>query len=212
VDIGCGTGSWLASFVANGVHDVLGFDGDWVNTAQLKIPVERFVRQDLTSPVAMDRRFDLAMCLEVAEHLPAGRAHSLVRDLTRLASCVLFSAAVPGQGGTNHVNEQFLSYWAEYFEQEGFVPINLIRPLIWADDKVEWWYRQNLIIFADADHPILKQDIQLRVANNYLHPRFAEQLQQKLRLEPMTMGRLVRDFPGVLRNSVRVRVGRLLGK
>ena len=208
VDVGCGTGSWLAAFRANGIEDVLGFDGDWVDPNKLKIPVDRFVAHDLTTPLSVDRRFDLAVCLEVAEHLPSTRAPSLVQDLTRLAPCVLFSAATPGQGGTHHTNEQPLSYWAHYFEQEGFLPLDLLRPAIWANDKIEWWYRQNMLIFAARNEPILNLDVRLQQANDYVHPRWVQLFQQKIAPHPITLGELARAFPGALRRSIRSRFGR----
>ena len=110
VDVGCGVGPWAAEFLANGVREVWGIDGDYVDRSQLRIPTDRFVARDLSKPLQFNRTFDLAICLEVAEHLPESRAGSLVSDLTSLASCVLFSAAVPGQGGTNHINLQYLPY------------------------------------------------------------------------------------------------------
>jgi hypothetical protein len=97
-------------------------------------------------------RFDLAVCLEVAEHLPASSAEAFVKFLTGLAPVVLFSAAIPGQGGTNHINEQFLSYWVKLFSQSGYHPLDVIRPIIWNDERVPFWYRQNIILFAnDSD-------------------------------------------------------------
>lgn len=212
VDVGCGTGSWLAAFRANGIEDVLGFDGDWVQATQLKIPADRLVCQDLTRPLRVNRRFDLAICLEVAEHLPETRAASFVEDLTRLAPCVLFSAAIPDQGGTGHINEQFLSYWAGHFEREGFGPVDLVRPAIWSNDKIEWWYRQNIMIFGAADQPILNADSRLRSANDYIHPRYLQQLRQKQAVAPVTLGQLAREFPGALKRSLRSRSRRLIGR
>lgn len=212
VDVGCGTGSWLATLQANGVEDVLGIEGEWVQAAPLRIAPERLLLHDLTRPVPIHRRFDLAICLEVAEHLPPTRATSLVEDLTRLAPCVLFSAAVPGQGGTHHVNEQFLSYWVERFEREGFAPLDFIRPLVWSNDQVEWWYRQNIILFAVRDHPILNQDATLRTANDYLHPGLVQSLRRDLTPAPVTLGTIVRTLPGVARASLRSRLGKVLSR
>jgi len=119
VDVGCGVGSWAAEFLADGVPDVWGIDGDYVDRSQLRIPPDRFVARDLTKPLQVDRTFDLALCLEVAEHLPESRASGLVVDLTSLSPCVLFSAAVPGPVGgvgTGHINEQYLPYWIDLFK------------------------------------------------------------------------------------------------
>src|SRR3981081_11169 len=106
VDIGCGTGTWLAAFRRDGVPDVFGIDGDWAPRDRLQLTGGQVAHHDPSQPLDLGRRFDLAICLEVAEHLPAASADALVALLTRHAPVVLFSAAIPGQGGTGHVNEQ----------------------------------------------------------------------------------------------------------
>jgi SAM-dependent methyltransferase len=147
VDVGCGLGTWLAAFRRRGVEDVVGVDGSPVPPDLLEIPPERFSVRDLSSPLALDRSFDLAMCLEVAEHLPASVAGTLVSSLTALAPVVLFSAAIPGQGGVGHVNEEWPRAWAERFSAAGFAWADPIRPRIWTDPTVEPWYAQNALLF-----------------------------------------------------------------
>lgn len=210
VDVGCGTGAWLAAFRASGVEDLLGIDGEWVEERQLDLPRLQFLRHDLRCALALPRRFELAVCVEVAEHLPAARAAGLVADLTRLAPCVLFSAAVPGQGGTHHINEQPLSYWSEHFARHRYRPADLIRPLIWADQRVEWWYRQNIVFFAAPEHPVLKHDSRLCTANDYLHPGYVDSLRRDLTPPQMTLGRMARAFPDLLQRSLRTRFARLV--
>ena len=151
-DVGCGVGTWLQAFRDIGIKETLGIDGNYVSPSQLVIPVECFHPRDLTQRVSLDSRFDLAVSLEVAEHLPPERAATFVEDLTRLAPVVLFSAAIPMQGGTDHINEQWPDYWAELFERRGFKAIDAIRPLIWNDVRVERWYSQNIIIYCLEDH------------------------------------------------------------
>src|SRR5687768_2487400 len=107
VDVGSAAGSWLSVFREHGVEDVLGIDGDYVRAETLEIPLDHFLAHDLAKPLRLSRKFDLVVCLEVAEHLPRSRADSLVDDLAALGSTVLFSAAIPFQGGTHHVNEQW---------------------------------------------------------------------------------------------------------
>jgi len=150
-DIGCGIGTWLRCWQEQGVDDVLGIDGDYVDTKQLMIPAEKFRAADLSQPIRCDRRFDLAMSLEVAEHLPPSRAASFVADLTALAPVVLFSAAVPGQGGTNHINERWQSYWASIFNDKGFDTFDVLRSRLWDNNRVESWYRQNTMLFCKRD-------------------------------------------------------------
>ena len=150
VDVGCGLGMWLDVFRSNGVIDVTGIDGEYVSKEMLKIPAEDFIFHDLTQPVSLPRTFDLAVSLEVAEHLPQSRAEGFVRDLTQLAPAVLFSAAIPFQGGTGHVNEQWPEYWTDLFRQQDFVPIDCVRPRIWSNGEVESWYKQNTLLYVKA--------------------------------------------------------------
>lgn len=149
VDVGCGVGTWLAAFAEHGVTDVAGVDGDHVPAAELRIPPERFRPHDLRVPLDLGRRFDLAVCLEVAEHLPPDAGSDLVDTLTGLAPVVLFSAAAPEQGGVGHVNEQWPSYWIERFATRGYEAVDCIRPQVWDDDEVVFWYAQNTFLMVD---------------------------------------------------------------
>jgi SAM-dependent methyltransferase len=151
VDIGCGLGAWLSVFGEHGVSELLGVDGDDVPRDQLMIPPACFLAADLSTPLHLDRTFDLACSLEVAEHLPPGAAETFVETLSRLAPVVVFSAAIPMQGGTGHVNEQWQTYWARLFSARGFVAADVLRPVFWDDQRVDWWYRQNTIVYAQQD-------------------------------------------------------------
>jgi SAM-dependent methyltransferase len=148
VDVGCGMGGWLRAFAENGVAAIRGVDGAYVDKSKLYIAPEYFSAVDLTQPLKIDERFDLAVCVEVAEHLPARTSSGLIRGLTQLAPVVLFSASVPGQGGTGHINEQWPECWQNLFTQQGFTMLDLIRPIIREDRRIDWWYRQNIALFA----------------------------------------------------------------
>jgi SAM-dependent methyltransferase len=152
VDIGCGVGTWLAAFSDHGVADIAGVDGDYVVRNMLEIPEDRFLARDLTKPLSLDRRFDLVCCLEVAEHLAAESARTLISSLTGLGSVILFSAAVPYQGGANHVNEQWPEYWSKLFEEKGYLPVDSLRARIWSDPNLDWWYAQNILLFVERAH------------------------------------------------------------
>jgi SAM-dependent methyltransferase len=154
-DLGCGVGTWLAAFRENGVTETLGIDGDYVSRAKLKIPAGSFQAGDLeraseTGLKLTDRRFDLAISLEVAEHLPRSSAGGFVRQLTGLSDVVLFSAALPKQGGTHHVNEQWPSYWIGLFAENGFEPIDCLRRPFWNNNLIDLCYRNNMMLFASA--------------------------------------------------------------
>jgi SAM-dependent methyltransferase len=177
IDVGCGEGTWLSVFRESGVEDVLGVDGDYVERARLEIPRERFRAHDLTQPLHLDRAFDLAVSLEVAEHLPADAADGFVESLTRLAPVVLFSAAAPYQGGQNHVNEQWPAYWARRFAGRGYLPVDCLRRRVWANPEVEWWYAQNTFLYVQRDRlqrdPALMREYQAAGphALPLVHPR-----------------------------------------
>lgn len=149
LDVGCGVGTWLTAWAAQGVDDFIGVDGDYVDRAALRIPRERFLSRDLERPLDLGRRFDLVSTLEVAEHISPAHASNFIESLVRHGDVVLFSAAIPGQGGTNHINEQWPSYWADLFAAHDYQPIDAIRPIIWQDREVCYWYRQNMLIFAN---------------------------------------------------------------
>jgi SAM-dependent methyltransferase len=158
IDVGCGPGNWLLACAEAGVTDVFGVDQNDYGT-DLRIDRTCFAVADLTSPFHADRRYDLVICVEVAEHLPQPAAPTLVRSLTALGPVIAFSAAIPFQGGTDHRNEQWPEYWRDLFEPYGFVPVDCIRPKIWDDPNVAYWYTQNVLLYVDrthlADYPVL---------------------------------------------------------
>jgi SAM-dependent methyltransferase len=149
IDIGCGVGNWLKVFKESGVENIRGLDGDYVDRSQLKISEQQFMPTDLSKTFPELGRWDLAMSLEVAEHLPSDSAKNFVDGLTKLAAVVLFSAAVPFQGGTGHINEQWPEYWIKLFAANGYIVVDPLRRQIWDNEKVEWWYAQNILFFVD---------------------------------------------------------------
>jgi SAM-dependent methyltransferase len=164
VDVGCGDGTWLAVFRELGITDAVGLDGDYVDRRLLQIPQEQFIATDLSSAFGLPRIFDLAISLEVAEHLPPDAAEGFVRSLTQLAPVVLFSAAIPFQDGVHHVNEQWPDYWAALFKRHDYVPIDCVRGKIWANDQVDFYYAQNTLLYARdfrvRSDPALLQEFQ----------------------------------------------------
>jgi SAM-dependent methyltransferase len=149
VDVGCGIGTWLKIFSENGINDILGIDGDFVDQRLLKIDQENFKEFDLEKLYVSDRKYDLAISLEVAEHLSSESADIFVKTLTGLSDTLIFSAAIPDQGGQNHINEQKPDYWIGKFEKEGFKLFDVLRPSLWNNENVDSWYKQNIFIFSN---------------------------------------------------------------
>ncbi|WP_421780665.1 class I SAM-dependent methyltransferase [Kiloniella litopenaei] len=151
VDVGCGRGFWLQEFSKLGTQRVFGVDGPWISPDKLAFSAQNFKECDLSKEIVLNETFDLAINLEVAEHLPEERAESFVQDICKLAPAVFLGAAIPGQGGVNHYNEQWPSYWAELFEANGYLAYDLVRPLVWRNEEVAWWYKQNAIVYVKKE-------------------------------------------------------------
>jgi SAM-dependent methyltransferase len=145
-DFGCGQGAWLSVWRNTGAA-VVGVDGPYVDQRHLMIDAEEFRAADLGSRIDLGRRFDLVQSLEVAEHLPAERASVFIDTLTAHGRFVLFSAAVPGQGGEHHVNEQPLEYWRAKFRDRGYLAIDYVRPQVAGNELIQNWYRNNILLY-----------------------------------------------------------------
>jgi SAM-dependent methyltransferase len=172
VDLGCGTGSWLAAFA---IDDCLGVDGEWMRRHLLEIPEKNFVEHDLSRPFSIARTFDLALSIEVGEHLPAEAADFLVRSLVGLAPIVLFSAAIPFQGGTDHVNPQWPSYWAEKFRAHGYSACDVVRPAFWCHPDVRFFHAQNLVLYV-RDDQLQRLGLHETAVLPIVHPRLLERI------------------------------------
>jgi len=207
IDVGCGRGAWLRALAECGVTEIAGLDGQYVDRSRLLIDPAQFAALDLRRVEAVTGRYDLALCLEVAEHLPPESGAPLVEALTRVASVILFSAAIPGQGGAQHVNEQWPAFWHHLFADRGYRALDAIRPCIRADPLVDWWYRQNLLVYASeegfarwpslASAPTLSPGDELE----WVHRRVVDELLRR--------NRSIRDLT---RTLVRRMAERLLGR
>ena len=158
VDIGCGRGTWLKAFGELGSTLLVGVDGEWNSQANMTDQAIRFFAKDLNLPIKLSEfdRFDLAMSLEVAEHLAPESADQFVESLTNLSDAILFGAAYTQQGGTNHINEQPHSYWAEKFCQKRYFPFDLFRECFWGDSEIPYWYQQNTFLYAKENSALYR--------------------------------------------------------
>lgn len=142
IDVGCGTGTWLEAALLLGINDVYGVDG--VKSDTLHISNGLFQITDFRKEWGCSRKFDIALCLEVAEHIESEFVDIFFDSLCQTSNNIYFSAAVPGQPGQHHVNCHWPSYWQKHFNQRGFVCSDRIRWRIWDDPDIEVWYRQNM--------------------------------------------------------------------
>ncbi len=203
VDVGCGRGAWLRSFLDCGVPTVVGYDGNYVSRDELLIPAETFEPRDLFQPLVTHKTFDLAVCLEVAEHLPDARSAGLVADLTKLAPVVAFSAAIPGQGGHGHINERWPEYWSGRFAVHGYEPLDCIRPRIAVHPDVAWWFRQNLMLFVASS--AFERHPQLAAVREVCRDRRWEWVHDSIVRREPSLRALLRDLPRAAAQTVLAR-------
>jgi SAM-dependent methyltransferase len=179
IDIGCGRGSWLKAFKHAGAHRLVGIDGPWIKQVDMPNGSIRFLSADLNIPLDTNRfgHFDLAISVEVAEHLEPDSAEFFVESLTKLSDIVIFGAAFTNQGGTNHLNEQLHSYWAQLFLKRDFQVFDFFREDVWGNKDIPFWYQQNTFLYVHKDSsliPILKADGYPPIRNlefmNCVHP------------------------------------------
>lgn len=150
IDVGCGIGEWSKELPGYAEYTGLDFQ---IPKRSLLIPVENYIDFDLTKLDGTQDfgKFDLALCLEVGEHLPEEVASRLVEFLCKISDRVLFSAAIPYQSGVGHINEQWQTWWAELFEKNGFTP-SYTQPFIRDNKKIAVWYRQNIVLYEKGRH------------------------------------------------------------
>lgn len=154
VDLGCGIGTFLHVFAENGVEKILGLDGDWVDRKLLSkhISLNNFKSIDIEKGFDVGEKYDLAICLEVLEHIDETFANNAILNLTQLSDFIVFSAAIPGQMGQNHVNEQWPQYWIEKFRKYGYTFHDVLRPIFWNNKDLARWYRQNMFLVVKNGH------------------------------------------------------------
>ncbi|WNB18069.1 class I SAM-dependent methyltransferase [Marivirga arenosa] len=168
LDVGCGTGTWLRAFEnLYGIKNYIGIDGDFIDKSKLVIDPKKFEETDLNEGFKLNKKFDVVLCLEVAEHLDKISAARLIEDLTLHSNIIIFSAAIPGQGGQNHVNEQWPEYWERLFNSKNFKKYDIIRGKIWNHQDVDVWYKQNIFVYSNLD--LTFSDV---IVPSYIHPDY----------------------------------------
>lgn len=215
VDFGCGVGTWLNTAKKLGVNEILGIEGVWLNTKHLVIPKDAFLNHNLTSKITLSKKFDLAVSLEVAEHIEEQYSNIFVENLTDASDIILFSAAIPGQRGSGHVNEQWPEYWIEKFKNNGYLPIDLIRPKIWLNEEIKTWYKQNTVLFVKEKRFNELPELQLiydplKTNWSIVHPNtFLRQIEvSHPRYSSLT--NILKSIPEVLIKTIRNQVKKML--
>ena len=183
VDVGCGVGEWLKVCQEMGSSRILGIDGVYVNQEQLAVPKHCFHPSDISLPLNLvEKPFDLVISVEVAEHIECSKVDTYLENLVHLGEVILFSAAIPWQGGLHHVNEQWPSYWVERFALKGYIPVDCLREKIWSDEDICPHYRQNLMFFIKETsierYNALKNEIAMGKSRvlDLVHPEYYKRL------------------------------------
>lgn len=215
IDVGCGVGTFLHEFQSHGVKKIHGIDGVWANKDLLSkyIPLECFEEVDLEQPYHSKEKYDLAICLEVVEHLKPETAPVIIESLVNLSDIVVFSAAIPHQGGMNHINEQWPSYWEHLFEKHDYKMLDIIRPTIWNNTNIFVWYKQNMFVVAkksvvsslNLNANCLSQFPSISLIHPELYEKKCEQLNVfKAKLDSIYEGSLpFKEYLDLLKNCLR---------
>lgn len=202
IDVGCGSGGWLRVLAEHGVRNYLGVDQENAASGHLQISPDHFVAADLSEALPFPGRFDLALCLEVVEHLPLSVGVRLVQLLTQVAPTVLFSAGIPIQPGTGHISGRWPRFWASEFAKHGFQTLDVIRRRVWSNRRVSFWYAQNMVLYIEAKyystHPSLHTLAPSRpeTLRSLVHPRmFTDGLDMVRRSPKSTVLKLGSQVP-----------------
>lgn len=150
VDLGGGGGAWCKAFQDVGTKQVRCIDHPGTPKEMLWIKPEEFIPCNFEVETPQIVPVEMALSIEFAEHITPNRAEQIVAFLTASAKLVVFSAAIPGQGGVRHINEQRHDYWKQLFAKVGYTQLDIIRPLILFDREIPYYLRQNLFVYI---HP-----------------------------------------------------------
>lgn len=213
VDVGCGIGQMILAMKTTGVDQVIGIDGPWVPMKGLMFPEKDFISIDFTDlSFPITKQFDLVVCLEVAEHLPPQNAKMFINFLASLGPIVAFSAAIPFQGGVNHVNEQWPSYWSNLFAEEGFVAVDCLRQRLINDNRVATCYSQNLILFVLKEKKNLISKLMIDSDEfahplPVVHPEVYQKIQQYANdpLSKIGLAKVLQSIPRLIIQGIRRR-------
>lgn len=181
IDYGCGIGTWCKAANDLGVDDILGIDQHIYENDYMLISEKNYKQFDLRTPFEQEQEFDMAISVEVAEHIDIEYSKIFVDNICHHNKTIIFSAALPGQGGRGHINEQPCSYWINLFRQNNYEVIDCIRPYCWDNENVEVWYKNNCMLFIEKN---LYQDLVVQVPKHFfptdiIHPQMLTRILKK---------------------------------
>jgi len=200
LDIGCGIGIWSKTLKDAGVAKTVLIDHPSNKKENLLLNDTEFVNADMNISFPEVYKSDLAVCIEVAEHLKPGRSQAIIDYISQCTDTVLFSAAIPGQGGIGHINLHYADYWETIFAGFGFKKYDIIRPLIIADENIEYFIRQNIFLY-EREGGLLKN----RNHNNFL-PKGFELIHHNVLYKHVSPVQLIKQFPASLIKSLQNRL------
>lgn len=181
VDFGGAIGIWAKEFINCGITDVHVIDGNWVKKEQLEIPESCFETFDFSKQkYEPTRKYDIAMSLEVAEHISPERADLFVQSLIESSDVIIFSAAIPAQGGVMHINEQPQSYWKKKFEKYGYKAIDPIRTEFQNNFMVQTHYRQNILVYVKnlENYPDIEKFTKCNFVSDFVCPEYGYMIKE----------------------------------
>lgn len=183
IDIGCGVGTWLKAWQDAGTNIIKGLDCNNVADEFLYFDREYIEKVDLEKHKNVDNIFfDLAMSLEVAEHLPQKASADFVDLITSYSDIIIFSAAIPHQPGTRHINCHPLQFWVDLFNKKDYQCFDFLRPKLIKNDQVDFWYKQNILVFVKSEKTdyFVKQGLNIdNQPHFYYYPEIVEYLANK---------------------------------
>jgi len=152
-DIGCGNGTWLRESLNHSlIQSRIGYDLSSAIESSNPFNNEGIIFRE-TDLELKNCNFvftDLTLCLEVAEHLTSESAVQLVKKICESSRYVIFSAATPGQGGFNHINEREFKYWISLFNSHGYTAFDIFREKIQSQKSIPTFYRNNIFLFIKS--------------------------------------------------------------
>lgn len=132
-------------------------------------------------------------------------------NISAVQSKVSFAETTLQKGGTNHINLQWPEWWAEKFARHGYAACDVVRWRLWQDERISFWYRQNMLLFVGGGQPGLLAGLRSVPLSEVLPERPLPVVHPGMLIglsDPRPSARqLLAALPGALYRAVRWRVG-----